>query len=46
MPGIALGLFEGRVAGEIGDQLGITRNNMKTHLRRLFAKLGISRRPS
>lgn len=40
---IALALFEGRAPHEIGEHLGITQNTMKTHVRRLFAKLGISR---
>ena len=40
---IALRLFEGQESGEIGEKLGITRNTLNTHLRRLFMKLGVSR---
>ncbi len=40
---IALLLFEGDPTNDIGDRLGITRHTLKTHLRRLFAKLGITR---
>jgi DNA-binding CsgD family transcriptional regulator len=40
---IALRLFEGQRPNEVGDQLGITRNTFKTHVRRLFLKVGVSR---
>lgn len=40
---IALRLLEGQTPGEIAERLGITRNTMKTHLRRLFQKLGVFR---
>ncbi len=40
---ISLRLFEGQPANEIGDGLGISRNTLKTHVRRLFEKLGVTR---
>jgi DNA-binding CsgD family transcriptional regulator len=39
----ALRLFPGSTPDEIGEGLRITRNTLKTHLRRLYLKLGISR---
>ena len=40
---IALRLFDGDLPAQLGDHLRITRNTLKTHLRRMFAKLGVSR---
>jgi DNA-binding CsgD family transcriptional regulator len=40
---IALRLFAGQELSDIEENLGIGRNTLKTHLRRLFDKLGIRR---
>jgi DNA-binding CsgD family transcriptional regulator len=40
---VALAILEGSTAAEISVQLRITRNTLKTHIRRLFFKIGVSR---
>jgi DNA-binding CsgD family transcriptional regulator len=40
---IALRLLEERPARKVAEDLGISRNTFKTHLRRLYLKLGVSR---
>jgi DNA-binding CsgD family transcriptional regulator len=40
---IAVDLYVGQSPNEVGERLGITRNTLKTHFRRLFHKLGVSR---
>jgi DNA-binding CsgD family transcriptional regulator len=40
---VALRLFRGQSADEISAALRITRNTLKTHMRRAYLKLGVSR---